>query len=116
VVGALLKEREMNLVYGLIVFGLTAALSWPLGRYMAWVLGRPHSGPIDRTVARWLGPNVLEPQSWKTYALSLIVLNALMFGIVLLILLYRTHGGKALHELSDHTLPTRRAQLPRDIA
>jgi len=79
----------MNLLYGLIVFGVTAALSWPLGRYMTWVLGRPHSDRVDRALARWLGPRVLEPQSWKTYALSLLVLNALMFGLVFPILLYQ---------------------------
>jgi K+-transporting ATPase ATPase A chain len=76
----------MNLVYGLILFGLAAGLSWPLGRYMTWALGPSRDDRLDRVLARWLGPKVLEPQSWKTYALSLVVLNALMFGLVFLIL------------------------------
>jgi potassium-transporting ATPase potassium-binding subunit len=76
----------MNIVYGLIIFALTAALSWPLGCYMTWALGPSREGRLDRALARWLGASVLEPQSWKTYALSLVVLNALMFGSVFLLL------------------------------
>lgn len=76
----------MNLLYGLILFGSTAALSWPLGRYMAWALGPSRNDRFDHLLSRWLGARVLEPQSWKTYALSMLVLNALMFGLVFLIL------------------------------
>ena len=77
----------MNLLYGLILFGLAAALSWPLGRYMAWALRPPRHDRLDRLLSRWLGARALEPQPWKGYALSMLVLNALMFGLVFLILI-----------------------------
>jgi len=76
----------MNLVYGIVLFCLAAALSWPLGRYMTWALRSARIDRIDRILARWLGPKVLEPKSWKTYARSLLVLNGLMFVLVFLFL------------------------------
>jgi K+-transporting ATPase ATPase A chain len=76
----------MNILYGLLLFGLTAALAWPLGRYMTWVANAPRGDHFDRVLSRWLGAKALEPQTWKAYALSLLVSNALMFLIVYLTL------------------------------
>ena len=77
----------MNILYALSLFGLTAALAWPLGRYMTWVAGAPIGGRFDRALSRLLGAKALEAQSWKSYALSLLVANVLMFVLVYLTLL-----------------------------
>lgn len=76
----------MDIVYGVILFAVAATLSWPLGRYMVWALGPSRDDRVDRALGRWLGSRALEPQSWKSYGLSLVVVNALMFGLVFLIL------------------------------
>jgi len=69
----------MNALYGLILFAITAALSWPLGQFMTRVLAARDVDRFDRSLARWLGPRVLQSQSSKEYAISLVVLNAFMF-------------------------------------
>ena len=77
----------MNILYALSLLGLTAALAWPLGRYMTWVAGAPFGDRFDRALSRLLGAKALEAQSWKSYALSLLVANVLMFVLVYLTLL-----------------------------
>lgn len=72
----------MNLVFGLLLFAVTASLAWPLGRSMSWALGSSTGDRFDRGVERLLGPGALAPQTWKRYALSLLVFNALIFTFV----------------------------------
>jgi K+-transporting ATPase ATPase A chain len=79
----------MDILYGLILFVVCAALSWPLGRYMAWALRSGPIEPLDRWIRRVFGPRTGAAQDWKSYALSLVVFNALMFAIVYLILVFQ---------------------------
>ncbi len=58
-----------------LIIGLSAALSVPLGRYMARVLDR--DGPTNR-VERWLYTG---SQSWKQYCYAMLWSNALLFVI-----------------------------------
>ncbi len=81
----------MNLLYGLILFALTVALSWPLGKYMAWTLGPSRDDRLDRLVGSLLGAGARTSQSWQRYAVSLLVFNAFMFGLVLVVLLVQGH-------------------------
>lgn len=76
----------MSFAYGLLLFAAAVALSWPLGRYMCWAMASSHQDRLDRLLVCWLGPKVVEPQSWKGYALSLVTLNALMFVWVFVVL------------------------------
>ncbi|MGB8332365.1 MAG: potassium-transporting ATPase subunit KdpA, partial [Polyangiales bacterium] len=79
----------MNLTFGLLLFVVTALLAWPFGRYMSWALGPSANDRFDRVMERVLGRGSLESQTWKTYSLSLIVFNALMFGFVFLVLTFQ---------------------------
>ena len=56
------------------IIGLAAALSVPLGRYMARVLDR--AGPRNR-VERWLDTG---PQAWKRYCQALLLFNLGLFA------------------------------------
>jgi len=72
----------MNLAFGLLLFAVTALIAWPLGRYMARALGPATTDRFDRVVERVLGRGSLGPQTWKSYALSLLVFSTLMFTFV----------------------------------
>src|SRR6516165_6595543 len=63
----------------ILIIGLTIALSFPLGRYMARVLDRPASGRIEKVFDTG-------PQDWKAYCFSLLAFNAVCFVIGYLIL------------------------------
>ena len=76
----------MNLAFGVVLFAITALLAWPLGRYMAWALGPARGDRFDRAVELVLGRGSLDAQSWKRYALSMVVFNALMFVFVFVML------------------------------
>jgi K+-transporting ATPase ATPase A chain len=70
--------------YALLVFALAALASWPLGRFMARLLGPiPAVGDRgDRLIARLLGERALEPQHWRQYAGWMVGFNVVMFAIV----------------------------------
>jgi K+-transporting ATPase ATPase A chain len=74
----------------LLVVAALIALSWPLGRYMAWILSPAAGSVCDRRtaslVARIAGRLAGCEQDWKGYALSLLAFNVLMFIIVFLVL------------------------------
>ncbi len=61
----------------LLLIVVTAALSLPLAWYIAWIMdGKYHAPPW----LRWLeGRLDTGPQNWKAYAVSLLLVNALMF-------------------------------------
>jgi len=61
----------------LLIVGGTAALSWPLGKYMTWAMQKGKT-PVSAGLA---------PQSWAHYLGSMLVFNACMFVLVFLILL-----------------------------
>ncbi len=75
----------MSLLLPALVLAATAALSWPLGRYLTWAMEPPEPPPspkgprarFEALVGRLAGGGA--PQGWKRYALSMLVFNALMF-------------------------------------
>ena len=76
--------NELNLP--LLVIGLAVALSWPLGRYMAWLMNPgPREGPA--LFDRLLGAAALEPQDWKSYGRAMLTFNVWMFVSVYLVLI-----------------------------
>jgi len=67
-----------------LVAGGTAALSWPLGRYLKCVMdpasdAGPRRQALDRLFERLAGPLGRERQSWKRYTMALLAFNAVMF-------------------------------------
>ncbi len=72
------------------------ALAWPLGAYMARVYrGEPILlsrilGPLERTIYRLSGVREDEEMNWKTYALSMLLFNAL--GLLVVYGLQRFQG------------------------
>jgi K+-transporting ATPase ATPase A chain len=68
----------------LLVIVTTVLLSIPLGRYLAWVLDGRYRAP------RWLrwveGRLDTGPQSWKQYAVSLLLFNTVLFVVGFVIL------------------------------
>lgn len=79
-----------DFLYGFFLLFITTLLSWPLGRWMVWLL-RPQTSKESTPLARWLGrllgSSVLKNQSWQSYARSLLIFNALMFVFAFLILI-----------------------------
>jgi K+-transporting ATPase ATPase A chain len=77
-----------NILALLLVIGGSAALSWPLGAYLAAVLqpGPRLSGPhaaLEAFLRKLCGA---ESQDWKRYLASMLAFNAGMFGLCFLIL------------------------------
>ncbi|MFO0877429.1 MAG: potassium-transporting ATPase subunit KdpA [Gemmataceae bacterium] len=63
----------------ILIIGLAAVLSIPLGRYMAYVLDRPPGGRLEA----WLDTG---PQGWKAYCFALLGFNAVLFVVGFLVL------------------------------
>lgn len=70
----------------ILIVGGTAALSWPLGRYMKWAMDPDSSdsgiaarfGRLFETLG---GRFVRVSQNWKQYVVSMLVFNVLMFVV-----------------------------------
>ncbi len=74
-----------DLLVILIIVGGTAALSWPLGRYLTWAM-HPHGAGVRRLKLNLLfeklaGPAGRVRQDWKRYLISMLVFNACMFAL-----------------------------------
>jgi K+-transporting ATPase ATPase A chain len=75
-----------------LVLAIIFATAFPLGRFMATVFtgGRtfltPILGPIERATYRICGINPAATMGWKSYALALILLNAVYFLLLYAIL------------------------------
>ncbi len=74
----------MTAPFGLIVVGVAAGLSWPLGRAMTWAMdpGEPqgrHRRRLETLLRSVAGRSALRDQDWKRYCLSLLAFNAMMF-------------------------------------
>jgi K+-transporting ATPase ATPase A chain len=68
----------------LFILGTTIALSFPVGRYLAWILDGRYRAP---SWLRWFEQRVdTGPQDWKQYTVSLLLFNTVMFvfGFVVL--------------------------------
>lgn len=74
----------------IIVIVAAIGMSWPLGRYMHWALDPTVLGGRRRRfegmVGTLLGRQSGIGQSWKSYCVSMLVFNTLMFTIVYLVL------------------------------
>ena len=82
-----------------------AALAWPVGVYMARVLEgnaplplRVVLGPVERLFYRLAGVRPDAEQTWKTYALAVLVFNAA--GMLLVYALQRLQGGLPLNPMA----------------
>ncbi|HKY63180.1 MAG TPA: potassium-transporting ATPase subunit KdpA [bacterium] len=67
-----------------LILGLSALLSWPLGRYMKWAMDpEPSDGglaaKLDRLFHGLGGSFTRRQQNWKQYVLSLLVFNLVIF-------------------------------------
>jgi K+-transporting ATPase ATPase A chain len=61
----------------LLIVATTVALSIPVGRYLAWIMDGRYRPP---RWLRWLEQRLdTGPQSWKQYALALMLFNTVMF-------------------------------------
>lgn len=84
-----------------LFLGVLLALVKPLGWYMARVYqGQPifldrALGPLERGIYRLSGVNPAQEMTWKTYAVALLLVNAL--GLLTVYLLLRIQGGLALN-------------------
>jgi K+-transporting ATPase ATPase A chain len=79
-----------------LFLGILTLCAVPLGKFIAKVFSNkrtfltPVVGPVERVIYRLLGVDEKEEMTWKTYALSLIIFNAL--GIVILFTLQLIQG------------------------
>ena len=78
------------ILFVVLIVGATAALSWPLGRYLKWAMD-PDAG--DRARDRFTetfrgvgGPQSRAPQDWKRYIVALLAFNVVSFIITYAIL------------------------------
>jgi K+-transporting ATPase ATPase A chain len=71
----------------LLIVLTTVALSIPVGRYLAWVMDGRYRAP---RWLRWLEGRVdTGPQTWKKYAVSLLLFNTVMFVFGFLVLSFQ---------------------------
>ena len=66
------------------IVGTTVILSWPLGRYMKWAMdpdpeANGFTGRFNRLFGLLGGPFTRESQTWKPYAVSMLIFNVIMF-------------------------------------
>ena len=68
-----------------LIVGGTAALSWPLGRYMRWAMDplspSGAAGTFDRLFHRFAGRLAAAEQGWKQYVFALLWFNVVMFAV-----------------------------------
>jgi K+-transporting ATPase ATPase A chain len=79
------------ILFVVLIVGITAALSWPLGRYMKWAMDpdAPESGRAGLFTGafRLFGGSVArKPQGWKAYMVAMLAFNVIMFVVTYSIL------------------------------
>lgn len=72
------------LIFIVVIVGGTAALSWPLGRYMTWAMdpaaaAAPRRHALDRLFTRIAGPLGRESHGWKRYLMTMLAFNVVLF-------------------------------------
>jgi K+-transporting ATPase ATPase A chain len=84
-------------LFSVVLFlGLLTLCAVPLGKFIAKVFSNkrtfltPVVGPVEKAIYRLLGVDEKEEMTWKTYALSLIIFNAL--GMIVLFVLQLVQG------------------------
>lgn len=81
----------MSISYLILIITLSVILSWFLGSLSAWAMTTPATGKgfrhkMEKCLIALGGNAVLMDQSWKQYALSLLLFNGIMFVVVFCIL------------------------------
>lgn len=106
----------MSIVYMALILGTAAMLSWPLGRGMAWAMNPGSKAGAFREGAERLfekaaGKSIGREQTWKEYALAMLLFNAIMFMVAYAILAMQqalplNPDGKGVlaHDLVFHTV------------
>lgn len=83
----------MTWLFPVAVLAALIGLSWPLGRYMRWVMAPTSPGPVrnrfERVVVAAIGAGAGVDQDWKRYALSMLVFNLGMFTLAYVIFLFQ---------------------------
>src|SRR5262249_13837967 len=77
-----------------LILGGTAALSWPLGRYLRWAGPPPPAalaGRFARLFLRLGGRRCRQAQDWRQYVLAMLGCNAVMFVGCFLLLALQQH-------------------------
>ena len=79
------------MLYVFLLVALSVAVSWPLGKMAAWAMNDPVAGRGFRHAAERLfvkagGKIVTKQQGWKSYVLSMLLFNVLIFISVFLVL------------------------------
>jgi K+-transporting ATPase ATPase A chain len=75
-----------SILYVVFIVGLTAVLSWPLGRYMKWAMDPESPERFTRAFQSAAGAASRAEQGWKAYMVSLLVFNVAMFAVCFAIL------------------------------
>ncbi|WP_185984651.1 potassium-transporting ATPase subunit KdpA [Aureimonas mangrovi] len=79
-------------LFVLLIVGGTALLSWPLGRYMKWALDPAGATQGRHGIFQLVGGAASErQQDWKSYMLSMLAFNVVMFTLVFAILALQQH-------------------------
>lgn len=81
----------MSVLFITLILGSSALLSWPLAKAMTWAMNPAEDcGGFRRSIESVLhkvgGQPIARDQSWKQYALSMLLFNAIMFIVVYAIL------------------------------
>jgi potassium-transporting ATPase potassium-binding subunit len=81
----------MSIVFITLIIGTAVLLSWPLGRAMTWAMnpGDKVGGfrnSVEKIFEKVAGDAITREQTWKAYALSMLLFNAFMFVVVYAIL------------------------------
>lgn len=79
-----------NLLIPVMIIGISILLSWPLGRYMQWVMDTDEVTGMryryERLCTKILGDFIKESHSWGDYIKSMLIFNAIMFFLAYLLL------------------------------
>jgi K+-transporting ATPase ATPase A chain len=81
----------MTIIFITLILGTAVLLSWPLGRAMTWAMnpngkvGGFRNG-AENLFQKAAGQAITREQTWKEYALSMLLFNAIMFIAVYAVL------------------------------
>lgn len=78
-----------HILFILLIVGVPALLSWPLGRYMKWAMDAEKDNAFNRLFKKIAGGAAARQVTWKGYAAQLLLFNALMFTICFGILTFQ---------------------------
>jgi len=87
----------LSIILVALTVGGLIALSWPLGRVMAWAMDPSPDGvgtlrgKVEGIFSLAGGKAVDEKQDWKAYAISFMAFNAVMFAVVIAIMAFQQH-------------------------